>query len=252
MQDKIKPYKKAMGQDKRRYKRFKVDVMEINGKMMVAKEVVVINISIGGILLKLDRKQKIGTEYALKIMGKDRAMSIKGTVIWAVIGGTRKDHCGSVLPVYTVGMKFRNLSNEKIIELKKFIENIKQEDQTQHEMHNLSGLRLNIRFHIDTQGKAILNFPESYKVKKLSLGGMLIESRHALKVENRLPMEIFPPEVDPISFLGRVVSCLLINNKGQEQYDIGIEFIDMSGKGRERLKEFIRLLHKMERNSSSL
>jgi len=83
----------------------------------------------------------------------------------------------------------------------------------------------------------------SYKVKSLSLGGMLIESEHPLEIESKLPMEIKTlTENRHIKFLGRVTSCLLIKNKDIEHYDIGIEFVEMSENDREILVELIRVL----------
>lgn len=70
-------------QDKRRYKRFTLNILEISGKIMFATEVEVIDISIGGISLKVNRQPRlnIGSQYELQLDGKDEAVSLKGSVI---------------------------------------------------------------------------------------------------------------------------------------------------------------------------
>ncbi len=70
-------------QDKRRHKRFTVNVLEVNGNMMFATEVKVIDISIGGISLKANRRLNIGSDYALKLDGKNRVIALKGAVVWS-------------------------------------------------------------------------------------------------------------------------------------------------------------------------
>lgn len=232
-------------QEKRRHKRYGVNELDISGKMMFATEVKILDISIGGVSLKADRRLNIGSEYTLKLEDKDRVTTVRGVVVWSSISGTREGPKGDMIPVYTAGMKFTNILNERITELINFIED-HQKDK--HKEHRLSGLR----FHIDAPEKAILNFPENYRVKKVSLGGMLIESRQLLNIDSRYPMEIFLPEDTPIRFSGRVASCLLISGDGPAQYDIGIQFIEMSEKDRERFREFIRFLREIEKKSSSM
>ena len=56
--------------DKRKYKRFKLNDLEVNGKMVLATEVKVINISISGISLKANRRLNIGSDYTLKLEGR--------------------------------------------------------------------------------------------------------------------------------------------------------------------------------------
>ncbi len=57
--------------EKRRYKRFSVDSAEMDGNMVFAHAVKIINISIGGVALKADRKLNVGCEYTLKIACED-------------------------------------------------------------------------------------------------------------------------------------------------------------------------------------
>jgi len=76
-------------------------------------------------------------------------------------------------------------------------------------------------------------------VKVISLSGMLIETAQALQSESRISMELSLHDDNLISFLGRVVTCQITEKKGTEQYDIGIEFFDLTDNDREVLASFV-------------
>ncbi len=105
---------------KRRYKRYKLDSMGINGKMVFATDVKILDISVGGVSLKADRRLDIGNEYVLKLENRDRLISVKGVVVWSSLSGTREGAGGEAVPIYTAGLKFTDSSPEKIEELLSF------------------------------------------------------------------------------------------------------------------------------------
>ncbi len=109
-------------QENRRHKRFKLDSVEINGKMVFATYVKILDISIGGVSLKADRRLNIGSEYVLKLEGGNSIISAKGMVVWSALSGAREVRGGEVAPVYTAGMKFTDVSAERINQLLAFIE----------------------------------------------------------------------------------------------------------------------------------
>lgn len=228
--------------DKRRHKRFRVDVMEINGKMAFAKNVKILNLSIGGVLLQADRRLNIGSEYLLRIEGKGKVLAIKGLVVWSLISECSKDSRGNMIPFYKAGMKFTDITNDKKDETICFIKDHTVDADKQVDIDSPSGLRLYVRIRIDDQAKAILNFQESYTVKKLGQSGMLIEGDNALDLEDVLPMEMTLPENTIIMFWGRVVTCLLMTDQHPKLYEVGIEFIDISENDKKILSNFLRSL----------
>jgi len=219
--------------DKRRYKRFTLNIQEINGKMLFATQVKVIDISVGGISIKANRRLNIGSEYSLRLEGK-KSISLRGSVVWSSLGEGMGKADGEVVPIYSAGLKFTNMSAEKIKELLGFIECYKKE-----EVHVIGGTRLNVRFRLNDPEKVILNFPSSYKVKKIGLGGMLIESVGDLEIESRIPMELSIDADSPVEFTGRVVSCQVVDRDDQKRYGIGIEFIDLTESDKAVLQSFI-------------
>lgn len=105
-----------------------------------------------------------------------------------------------------------------------------------------------IRFKIHAPERAVLSMPYSYKVKKISAGGMLIESYERLNVDDRFPMEIFIPVGSAhkaVGFLGRVASCIEIEDSYPKHYDVGIEFLDMPEDSKNNLMEFIKSLEEV-------
>jgi c-di-GMP-binding flagellar brake protein YcgR len=231
-------------QDKRRYKRFSVDILGINGKMMFANDVEIHDISVGGISLRVDRRLNIGNEYTLKIGdSKNKTISLKGSVVWSKISGTKKGLKDEIIPIYSAGMKFVTMSAERIKELTTFLEG--QENFSREKLHSPSGLRCSMRFLVSPPlKKAVLDVRESYAVKKLSLGGMLIESESPLEINDRVPMEILLPGDTPIEFLGRTASCLKVPEGDHSRYDIGIEFVEMTEADKRKLHEFVLVLEK--------
>jgi len=241
---------KSEEQDNRRFRRFTVDVMEINSKLILANEVEILDVSLGGVSVRADRRLNIGNEYTLKMEDRAKSISLKGTVVWSILSDVRKGPGGEMIPIYTAGMKFMDMSDERAAALTDFIEGHKEGYFQQNEMYELGDLRLNIRFNINAPERAVLDCPESYKVKKLSLSGMLIESSKELEVEGRFPMEVSFPDETLVTFNGRVASCLVTKDAEDKNFDVGIEFTEMSKKDAKRLKEFIGMLQKMDNRPS--
>lgn len=116
-----------MGRERRKYTRVVVDISEIRGTMMPAKEVEIVDLSIGGISVKSDRRLSIGNEYALEIKDKERVLPLKGLVVSSFLSESRKKPEGGVEPVYTAGIKFTDITGEMTAQLAEFIERHRQE-----------------------------------------------------------------------------------------------------------------------------
>jgi c-di-GMP-binding flagellar brake protein YcgR len=219
--------------NKRKFDRFKVNDLKVHGKMALATEVRIIDISTSGISLKVNRSLKIGSDYTLKLEGK-QIVSLKGTVIWCSLSEIREGSPGDSILTYSAGMQFKDMSTESMTQLQYLIESNKI-----REVQVIGGTRLNIRFHIEDPEHAILICPDDYKVKTISLAGMLIEYIRNFKIESRIPMEMFIHDDNHLRFMGRVASSQAIEKDGQEHYEIGIEFLDLPERDLEILASFI-------------
>lgn len=204
-------------------------VENLFGKMVFASQVEILNMSLSGVAVKVDRRLNIGTDYALKLELQDKTCQVKGTVVWSMLSDIRKAGSEDV-SFYTAGIKFADSLTPSLAAILDFI----QEHKVVPEQR-VTGMR----FHIQAPGKAILDYPEGYRVKVLSRSGMLIETEHDVDIEGVLPMEVNLPEGPSLSFEGRVVSSEESLDGDARHFELGIEFLNMSPQDRTRLGKYI-------------
>jgi hypothetical protein len=114
--------------ERRKHTRYRVDDSKFNLKIDLTKISNIIDISISGISLIADRRLDIGKQYRLKFYDGRDVITVNGTVIWSLLSESRKVLKGHAVPVYTVGMKFTNISNKTIQELMHLIDKYKKTD----------------------------------------------------------------------------------------------------------------------------
>jgi len=224
-------------QNKRRHKRYKLDLIEISGKMSLSDKVEIMNISVGGVALKADRRLDMGREYLIKLGEKGKSIDVKGVVVRSELSGMEQGKSGEQVLIYSAGMKFKEGQEEKIADFLSLIEqNVKKVVAVTVDR------RLDVRFQIITPQERVLHYPAEFVVKEISLGGMRIHTTQDLGMESRIPMELSLGADKCITFIGRVASCLTLNIKGQANYEIGVEFIDVKDNERTMLKTFVDFL----------
>jgi len=221
----------------RRHKRFRLTSIEVSGQMTSTTEVSLIDIGLGGLSLRADRRLNIGGTYMLKLECEKMPVSVVCQVTWARMSGRKTLADGETVPLYTAGMKFIGLSAEGASKLMSLIERLGQEETARDDDR-----RAHVRFQIGSEGKARLSFPTDYRVRTISLCGMLIEAGVALENETMVPMVLSLHDDRSIEFLGRVVSCRPTEAAGSDRYSIAIEFIDVADDARDVLDEFIEML----------
>jgi len=230
--------------DRRLNLRFTADILDMHGKSSYASNVRVLDMSISGIALKTLRSMEAGSECILQIKGKEKTLIAKAVVVWSSPAGNITTLKGNPLPTYKIGMKFTDALDEKTREIADFIEKHKKEEDRQADLFALSGLRVYIRFQIEAPEKTILTSVKSHKIMNIGLGGMLMGSSDALDTGSKLSLEIIRSENKSMKVLGRVVSCRAAQG-AHEGYYVGIEFLEMTDKDRETLRELICLLENM-------
>jgi hypothetical protein len=203
----------------------------VHGKMTLASHVDILNMSISGVAIRVDRALRVGGEYALNLRLQDKLLTVHALVIWCVLGEIKKGAQGEAMPIYSAGMKFTDVLSPKLMELISFIDRHKIVEE-----HRLGGLRV----HIDAPGKALLDVPHTYRVKVISLSGMLIEMEDPLELDQVCPMEFTIAEgVAPIRFSGRIVYCVEAVDRDTRRHEIGVAFEDIDLEEKKRLAEYI-------------
>lgn len=221
----------------RRYPRYSLDGMELNGRIILADKLEILDISCGGIAIKVDRRLNMECEYLLRLYNNDRHISIKGLVVRSALTGTEENSEGKTVLIYTAGLKFK----EDAADLLSSFLGRSNSGETEATLSSEQS-RLYVRFHITTPWESVLDFPSQYRVKVISLGGMMIETEHSFEPGSTLPMELSFSNAESISFEGRVASCLQSGNQVPSGYDVGIEFMELGEVDRELLSSFIDYL----------
>ena len=100
--------------EKRRHKRFMLDLTEISGRLSLTDKVEIIDISFGGVSLKADRRLNIGKEYLFTLGDKGNRLVVKGIVARCKLSGIEERYNGERALIYTAGMRFEEGSADKI------------------------------------------------------------------------------------------------------------------------------------------
>jgi hypothetical protein len=222
--------------DRRRSKRYNVDT--IHGNLLYSADINIVDISLGGVAIETSKRLNISKEYSLKIKYKDSILNLRGIIVWSLLSRTKTQKTGEVIPVYKAGMKFAHSMDEKTRELMKFIEENKTE--------TIEKRMLAVRFKIKKVDDAIIDHTYEYKIKQISLSGMLIETDNSFDVESRCVMELVLDN-STLSLVGRVVNCVEFTTENIALYHIGIEFVEISDEDKSYLKGFLDSLDNMEK-----
>src|SRR5262245_19290126 len=100
--------------DKRGTRRYQLEGLE--GRIAAVTFVEIVNISLGGVSARIDRRFNLGSECALRLQHGKEGVSIKGTIVWSKLTGFRKNGAESV-PEYEVGIRFTDTGAEAMAAL---------------------------------------------------------------------------------------------------------------------------------------
>ncbi len=100
--------------EKRRHKRFGLDLIEMSGRLSLVGNVEIIDISFGGVALKVDRRLNIGKEYLFKLGENGNSIDVKGVVSRCKLSLIEERFNGERVSIYTAGMKFEEGSADKV------------------------------------------------------------------------------------------------------------------------------------------
>jgi Tfp pilus assembly protein PilZ len=221
---------------KRRYKRYVVEGMEIQAKMVFAEIVELFNVSTGGACIITTKIVRPGDNIVLRITDENMNRPLKCTIIWEK---EAEDDTKARLGIFhKAGLQFKGVAPDTLIQLKDYMRGSGvPDDKKLEDAYKSSALR----FKVYKNEKAVMSYPLNYPVKKISLGGMLVETDHEFQVEQRYPMAIYLDN-HPIKFQGRIASQIPIKKDQMHNYDIGIEFLNLAAHDKTRLNKFISLL----------
>ena len=220
--------------NKREHTRF--DLTDLQGKMILAHKVEIVDISLGGVALKVDRKLDIGREYMVKLGDKARSIDVQGVVVRVTLVGMEAGTDGKGVLIYAVGMKFKEGSEEKITVFLNSVEHRVKTDEAP-----IVERRSTVRFQIIAPQEKVLVYPLNFKVKDMTLSSMTIYADQQLNKDSMIPMEL-SLDNDQLNFPGKVISSRKVEDKGEVSYEIEVTYSDLSKQDRALLKKFIDYL----------
>jgi Tfp pilus assembly protein PilZ len=189
--------------------------------------------SLSGVAIRTDRRLNIGHEYQLRLEAEGEGVNLRGAVVWCSLESRRKDTRGDDILIYSAGLRFTNVMTEALQNLMAFLDHHKR-----HADQRTGGTR----FEIDATGRALLDVPQPFRVKVLSLNGMLAQSPGSLALETVVPMELSLDEGEPVLFEGRVAYCTEVDFEDGPEFEIGVEFVEMPEADRSRIEQYIERL----------
>lgn len=200
------------------------------GTLTITSPVEVVNMSLGGAAFRTRARLQIGSEYDIRLDVAGNTLTVRGAVAWSVLSAFDQKG-GDSVPVYAVGMKFRNMFAEGAEDLITFID--------EHKIVKESRLA-GVRFHVD--GHAFIDHSEDYRVRVLSSSGMLLETDRPLRPEEVFPVRLTVGPAEGIAVRGRVASCTERLDASPKHYDVGIEFLDLDAEQHALLERAVQSL----------
>jgi len=112
--------------DMRKHKKFNLDLIDLSSKMTLVSKVEIIDISLGGVALKVDRKLNIGKECLVILEYKGKHINAKGIVVRSELIGIEEKADWETITIYSVGLSFKDESADKVKDFLALIENNKK------------------------------------------------------------------------------------------------------------------------------
>ena len=101
--------------EKRRHKRFGLDLIDMSGKLSSSDHVEIFDISFGGVGLKVDRRLSVGKEYLFTLIkDKDTSIEVNGIAARCKLTEIEEGHGGERVLTYTAGMRLADGSQDMI------------------------------------------------------------------------------------------------------------------------------------------
>jgi hypothetical protein len=217
----------------RRFTRYSVEGMGMHAHAFFSEEVSLYDVSVNGACIHTTKDLRIGGKYLINIRDGKRSPYIKCRAVW------RREGISDVNAQqgYMAGLQFQGIAPDELVRLKDFMrtDGVPDEKRVSDDYEPSP-----LRFMIVSNKKATLKLPTMLNVRKISLGGMLIESDSALGLEGRYPVKLpLPRESAAITCQARIASVIPQSGSSKPRFDIGIEFLCMEDADKARLDSFI-------------
>ncbi len=115
--------------DKRLFPRYRVS-SECKGKLVLAQDIKIINISMGGMLIQCSRRLNTNNRYCVQILAKAGTGITPDCLVQRDFFKGTVEHKDKTLPLYEVAFQFVELSNDEKAFIKRLLTDIGQNEKT--------------------------------------------------------------------------------------------------------------------------
>lgn len=224
--------------NQRKHKRFKLRLINIESKVNLVGKAEVVDLSLGGALLRTEGKLAIGKECSILFGYRGKQYPAKGMVIRSELCGIDERPRNKSVTRYLVGILF---NKESVGTVKDFLDSIEQSKKV--EMQATANWRFrDIQFNLTTPSELVLDFPGQFTIQDISKSGVIIQTEQQLNMDGMILLELSLNAASPVNFMGKVVSCRAPRDRGQGGYAVGVEFSDLTDSAVSTLQQFMESL----------
>ena len=221
-----------MTHEARRHRRY--DVADVRGSLLLSLDARILNMSLTGMLIETGSVLKVGSDYWLRLSGDGPPLRFKIKVQWCRLVRNEKNPAGDVRAVYQAGFDFRDGLDENARQILDFLE--------KHIVVELDR-RLTGRFGLASLSTAAIAIRHDFEVRRLSLGGMMVETVWEPAPDSTLELEIHTGRT-VVRTRGRVCSVLpaIGDPNGPPVFAVGLEFLGLAAEDQRSLATLLETL----------
>jgi hypothetical protein len=215
-----------MTQELRRHRRF--DVEGVRGSLLYSLDARILNMSLTGMAIETSSLLKVGGSYWLRVPHEEGGqLRFKADVKWCHQVRNERGADGHLRPVYQAGIDFRDMLDSSALQVLQFLE--------RHMVVELDR-RLSGRFQLAYPREAAIAVRHDFEVRRLSVGGMAVDTEWEPEVDLRVDLELGSGDVK-VQARGRVRSVrpAAPGPEGQVRHCVGLEFVELSTEDRKAL-----------------
>jgi len=157
--------------------------------MWTSHDIQVVNISIGGLQLRTNKRLTLEREYAFKLTYGEDAFPLSGIVKWCFLVGSTHTSPGEQVPVYSAGLKVLERNSDRIYRTL----HLSDEMCVLSPRNNVLEAAPGTPFVIETlsgEHTAWVQMPLTFRVRTTSSTGMLVETNQAFRAESRIRLNL--------------------------------------------------------------
>ncbi|HEV8238154.1 MAG TPA: PilZ domain-containing protein [Thermoanaerobaculia bacterium] len=221
-----------MALEARRHRRY--DVADVRGSLLLSLDARILNMSLTGMAIETSSVLKVGGDYWLRLSQDGDPLRFKTKVQWCRLVRNEKDAAGEVRAVYQAGLDFRDGLDEHARQVLAFLEkNIVVEVDR----------RLTGRFNLAQAPTAALAVRHDFEVRRLSLGGMMVETVWDPALDSIVDLEVQTGR-GVVHTRGRVRSVLpaIGDPNGPPVFAVGLAFVGLAPEDQRSLTALVETL----------